>query len=162
MRTSEDVSLRGCGVFADAVQRQVDHVLASKFFSSSPRQQLLLRTIVTESLAGRGQGLKEIVLARDVFGRHDYDPRRHTLVRVEVNAVRRKLAEYYAEAGPDDHVRIETPPGHYVAVFSPLREKADAHPDRTRCYGVVDFRVSARVRARGGPIRARKTEQYGL
>ena len=94
----------------------------------------MLRTIVTESLAGRGEALKEIVLAREVFGRPDYDPRRHTLVRVEINAVRRKLAEYYVQVGRDDHVRIEIPPGHYVAAFSPVREEARRGGEKTRRY----------------------------
>jgi Tol biopolymer transport system component len=120
MKASAVVSVQGSDAFTKAVQAQLNRVLASEFFSPSARHQLLLQTIVNESLAGRTQALKEIVLARDVFGRTDYDPKRHTLVRVEVNAVRRKLAEYYARSNSADHVHIDIPLGHYLAVFSSL------------------------------------------
>ena len=69
MKTIEDVSLREREAFSKAVQTQLNRVLASEFFSASARHQLLLRTIVNESLAGRTEALKEIVLAKDVFGR---------------------------------------------------------------------------------------------
>ena len=124
MNRNAGLSVRDEGTFADAVERQVEKIIASKCFRSSPRRQLLLRRIVTESLAGRTEGLKEIVLARDVFGRPEYDPRHNTLVRVEVNAIRHKIAEYYAGPNRDDLIRIEIPPGHYVAVFSPLHKAA--------------------------------------
>jgi eukaryotic-like serine/threonine-protein kinase len=127
MKLSEGVSSRQREVFSKVVQRQLDRLLASELFSQSPRHQLLLRTIVQESLAGHTEALKEIVLARDVFGRPDYDPKRNTLVRVEVNALRHKLAEYYTKAGRDDHVRIDIPVGRYVATFSPSSAKRQEH-----------------------------------
>jgi len=141
MKTTEDVSFRDREVFSKAVQMQLDKVLASEFFSPSARHQLLLRTIVNESLAGRTEALKEIVLAKDILGRPDYDPRRHTLVRVEVNTIRRKLAEYYTKPNSEDHVRIDIPPGHYVAVFSSLPAKAEGHPWRKTWYAVAVFVV---------------------
>ncbi len=137
MKTSAVAPGRDGNLLADAVRRQLDRVLASKFFRSSPRQQLLLRTIVTESLAGRGEMLKEIVLARDVFGRDDYDPRRHTLVRVEINGVRRKLTEYYAQGGREDCIHIDIPRGHYLATFSSLPAKRPARRWRKGWYGVA-------------------------
>ncbi|MBV8808806.1 MAG: PD40 domain-containing protein [Acidobacteriaceae bacterium] len=134
MAGSEDVSFLDREALAKAVQKELDQVLASEFFTSSPRHQLLLRTIVNESLARRTEALKEIVLARDVFGRTDYDPKRHTLVRVEVNAVRRKLAEYYRKSNSEGHVHIDIPVGRYVAVFSSPPAKPQEHRRRTRWY----------------------------
>jgi hypothetical protein len=93
--------------------------------------------IVNKSLAGRTQALKEIVLAKDVFGRSDYDPRRHTLVRVEVNAVRRKLAEYYTKFGSEDQVHIDIPRGHYVATFSSLPPTRPGHRWRRGWYAIA-------------------------
>lgn len=141
MKSSEDAAVRDRAAFADAVHKELHRVLASELFASSPRQQILLKTIVIESLAGREEALKEIVLARDVFGRPEYDPRRHTLVRVEANAVRKKLSEYYAEAGADDQVRIDIPSGRYVAVFSPLRWKPQGR-GRARWYLVAAVAVA--------------------
>jgi eukaryotic-like serine/threonine-protein kinase len=120
MKVSQPASSRDHERLAEAVEKQLNRLLESQLFSSSPRHQALLRTIIKESLEGRTDALKEIVLAKEVFGRPDYDPKRHTLVRVEVNAVRRKLAEYYSRPGRDDQVRIDIPPGHYLAVFSSL------------------------------------------
>ncbi len=137
MKLSEDVSVRDREVFSRAVQTQLNRVLASEFFSPSARHQLLLRTIVSESLAGRTEALKEIVLAKDVFGRPDYDPKRHTLVRVEVNAVRRRLAGYYAKSNSEDHIHINIPLGHYAAVFSPLDAKPPESRARRRRYVFV-------------------------
>ncbi|HLJ17644.1 MAG TPA: hypothetical protein VKV15_24320 [Bryobacteraceae bacterium] len=94
-------------------------------------------------MAGRTEALKEIVLGRYVLGRPDYDPKRHTLVRVEVNAVRRKLAEYYTEAGAEDRVHIDIPLGHYVAVFSPLPAKPPDLRWRRPWYVFVAFVASA-------------------
>jgi Tol biopolymer transport system component len=125
--TREDLPGSYDAAFIELVQTHLQNVLASEYFSSSPRHQILLRTIVGETLAGRTEALKELVLAKEVFGRSNYDPRRHTLVRVEVNAVRRRLAEYYAKAGREDRIRISIPSGHYVAAFSVLSAKSAAH-----------------------------------
>lgn len=137
MKANAIVSVRDREDFQRAVQDQLDNVLASEPFRSSNRHQLLLRKIVSESLAGRAGALKEIVLAKDVFGRTDYDPKRHTLVRVEVNAVRRKLAEYYSNSGLRDQIQIEIPVGHYAATFSYLRARRRSHAWRKRYYGVA-------------------------
>jgi hypothetical protein len=133
MKTNAVVSVRGSEAFTQAVQNHLNKVLASEFFRNSARHQLLLRKIVAESLAGRGDAFKEIVLAKDVFGRSDYDPKRHTLVRVEVNALRRKLAEYYANPGAGDRIQIDIPVGHYAATFSYLPGKR-RHARRERYY----------------------------
>ena len=131
MKRNKAVSSQGDRqVFSQALEAQLTRLLASDLFKS-PRHQLLLRTIVSESLAGRADALKEVVLARDIFNRPDYDPSRHTLVRVEVNALRRKLAEYYTTATPADHIRIHIPRGHYVAEFSTIPETSTA-PSRPR------------------------------
>jgi Tol biopolymer transport system component len=127
----------GSESFTKAVQEQLEKVLASESFRSSVRHQLLLRKIVTESCEGRGDALKEIVLAREVFDRPEYDPRRHTLVRVEVNTVRRKLAEYYSGCGSGDHIRIDIPVGHYGATFSYLSAKRPQRAWRKGFYSFV-------------------------
>ncbi len=130
MKPIEHLPSRGeSDAFREAVKNQLNRVLTSEFFRPSARLQLLLRTIVNESLAGRTEALKEIVLGREVLGRPDYDPGHDTLVRVEVNAVRRKLAEYYTKSNAEDRIYIDIPRGHYVAVFSSLR-RAPRRPPR--------------------------------
>lgn len=122
-------------VFFEVVRKQLEKVLTSNLFAAAPQHQLLLSTIVNETLAGRTEALKEVVLAKDVLGRQDYDPSRHTQVRVGVNAVRRKLAEYYTRADPADRIKIEIPLGHYVAEFSALPVESTKETAQPRHYG---------------------------
>jgi hypothetical protein len=136
MRPRADLSLQEESDFPEAVREQLEKVLASDLFRGSPKHQLLLRTIVNESLAGRTAALKEIVLAREVFGRPNYDPKLHTLVRVEANSVRHKLADYYLKAGAKDPICIEIPLGHYVANFS-LRQRPGAGESHRAQWGVA-------------------------
>lgn len=78
-------------------------------------------------------------MGKDVFGRPDYDPKRHTLVRVEVSAVRRKLAEYYTTANSHDRIHIEIPTGRYLATFSPFPAKAIRAGRRKLSYAIAGF-----------------------
>lgn len=101
------------------IQAALDRILASRAFSSAPRQHALLRHIVTETLDGRGERLKEFSIAIDVFGRGPaFDPRADSIVRVQVSRLRNQLADFYARDGAAEPVRIEVPPGGYLAVFS--------------------------------------------
>lgn len=97
----------------------LNRILASRVLSSSPRQQALLRHIVTETLEGRGDRLKEFSLAVDVFGRPTtFDPRTDSIVRVQASRLRSQLADFYAREGAAQTVRIEIPAGSYQATFS--------------------------------------------
>ncbi len=87
--------------------------------------QSFLTYVVEETLAGRGDGLKEYAIAVDVFRRTEsYDSRSDALVRVEARRLRRKLKEYYLAAGPGAHILIELPKGSYKAIFSSLETRA--------------------------------------
>src|SRR5690606_33811963 len=46
-----------------------------------------------------------------------FDAQNDPLVRVEAGRLRRRLAEYYADEGARDPIRIELPRGGYSAVF---------------------------------------------
>jgi len=103
---------------ATEILEQVDRVLADARFVRSPILSRLLRFSVDETLAGRGDRLKEYVLGVEVCGRPaTYDPRMDPIVRVQTRELRRRLHEYYETAGRHDRVVIELPKGHYVATF---------------------------------------------
>jgi TolB-like protein/Flp pilus assembly protein TadD len=103
-----------------AVEEELNHVLASKVFHPAQRSQSVLRYIVERSLLGAPP--KEYEIAVDVFGRGaDYDPAIDAMVRVEVGRLRHKLREYYDTAGAADPILIEIPKGGYTAIFT-LRE----------------------------------------
>lgn len=101
------------------IEAALGRILASRYFSTAPRQQALLRHIVTETLEGRGDRLKEFSIAVDVFGRAStFDPRLDSIVRVQASRLRSQLAEYFGGDGATETVRIEVPAGGYVAAFT--------------------------------------------
>jgi adenylate cyclase len=100
------------------VREQLDRILASPGFQGASRRARLLRFLVEQVLEGRGDSLKEPVIATEVFERApDYNPQVDSVVRVEVGRLRSRLGEYYGQAGPDEPVRIEIPKGGYRPVF---------------------------------------------
>ncbi len=102
-----------------AVRAQMARVLASEGFARSPRLSEFLRFIVAETLAGKGDRLKEYVIAVEVFERDaSFDPKTNAVVRVEANRLRHRLQEYFLGAGRDDPLRIALPPGGYMPEFS--------------------------------------------
>lgn len=103
----------------EEVRRQLDHILASADFHASKRSQDLLRYIVEMTLAGRGSELKERTIGVEVFARSSsYDPSQDATVRVKTGEVRRRLNHYYANGGAADKVKIDIPPGSYIAEFT--------------------------------------------
>ena len=98
----------------DEVRAELARVLASAGFRSAPRRRELLRYLVEEMLAGRGDLLKGYSIATSVFGRgEDFDPQTDPVVRLEARRLRLDLADYYVSVGRDDPLRIEIPKGHY-------------------------------------------------
>ncbi len=98
---------------------QCHRILESPVFSRSKRQSDFLRHIVTATVEGRADGLKEYALAIDVFKKDpSFDPATDSIVRVEASRLRSKLREYYGTHGSEDAVHIEVPKGHYAVTFS--------------------------------------------
>jgi TolB-like protein/Flp pilus assembly protein TadD len=99
------------------VRSQLDKVLASELFSRSERLSGFLRFVVEETLNGRGETLKEPVLAHELYGKEaDFDGATNPIVRVDARRLRDKLREYYADQ-TGDPVVIALPKGSYVPTF---------------------------------------------
>ena len=99
----------------DAVERALEKVLTSTAFSRTQRLRRFLEYVVLESLAGRGDRLKEYAIGAVVFERGtDFDPRLDTIVRVEAIKLRERLKAYYRGEGATDSVVIELPKGSYT------------------------------------------------
>ena len=100
-----------------AVRDQLAKMLASGVFARAPRLKAFLQFTVNETLAGRGDSLKELVLASELYGKgFDFDPETNAMVRVDARRLRDKLREYYAEH-PADAVVISLPKGSYAPSF---------------------------------------------
>jgi hypothetical protein len=112
------------------VRQAMQEVLGSSPFRSSAQCQKLLTYLVEKSLAGRDELLRERVIGAEVFGREpDYDAANDPIVRARAAEVRKRLAQYYFSFGSvQPPVRIEIPPGHYLARFHFAVTVADAFP----------------------------------
>jgi len=71
-----------------------------------------------EDVCRAGDKVKEYSIALEVFGRKDsFDQDNDSIVRVEANRLRKRLAEYYAGEGAGHALRIVIPVGQYVPIF---------------------------------------------
>jgi hypothetical protein len=84
---------------------------------------------VEQTLEGRSEALKERLIGIEVFGRAaDYDTNTDHVVRSVAGEVRRRLAQYYIEAGHDEEIRIDLVPGSYVPQFRLAAAPPPAEP----------------------------------
>ena len=116
----------------DAVSAQLERVLTSPSFESSPSLRRFLRYVVEETLAGRTSSLKEYSLGVMVFERGEaFDPRMDPIVRVQARNLRVRLAQYYAGPGSDDAIVIDLPKRTYVPVMQLRSIQAPLEPAAT-------------------------------
>ncbi|MDT7816002.1 MAG: hypothetical protein QOJ42_5918 [Acidobacteriaceae bacterium] len=104
-----------------SVDPYLEKVLTSAEFSRAKRMARFLRFVVEESLAGRGDELKERQIGIEVFDRPaHWDPKVDNIVRSEARRLRTKLDVYYDTAGRGDELRISIPKGGYAVEFSEI------------------------------------------
>jgi hypothetical protein len=102
----------------EKVRAQLARLLASPLFHHSKHYPSLLRYVVNETLEGRSGHLKERALGVEVFGRNpQYDTNADPVVRTSACEVRKRIAQYYYEAGHETEIRIDLPAGSYVPEF---------------------------------------------
>lgn len=90
---------------------------ASGVFSRSPNLEKILRYLCEKYFAGQSATLKEYHVATEALGRaEDFDPKRDSIVRVEMHRLRRRLREHY-EGLPEEPVQILLPEKSYVPQF---------------------------------------------
>lgn len=106
----------------EKIVAQMDRILSSKAFRQADRLKRFLSFTVAETMAGRGEQLKEFVIGVEVFGKGpSFDPRSDPIVRVQARRLRAQLARYYSQEGQADETLIELPKGGYTPVFKPFR-----------------------------------------
>src|SRR4051812_25723986 len=109
----------------EKVAEQVNRIVASKAFRQADRLKRFLRFIVEETVAGRGERLKEFVVGMEVFGKdNSFDPRNDPIVRVQARRLRTQLARYYREEGQEDNLVIDLPKGGYAPIFRTVKVAA--------------------------------------
>lgn len=106
------------GVTGDAAWRQTEKMLAARTFRAAAAQRSFLRYVVSETIEGRGELLKEYSIGVAVFHKKEsFDPRLDSIVRTQARKLRARLTRYYEGEGRDDRLRIEIPTGQYAPVF---------------------------------------------
>ncbi len=97
---------------------ELQEVLRSAVFARSPALSHLLSYLCEKTFAGETDQIKEYSVAVDVLDREDsFDQDTNSIVRVQANRLRKRLAEYYAAEGAAHAIHISVPVGQYVPVF---------------------------------------------
>ena len=135
------------------VRGELARILASDLFSRSDRLSAFLTFIVEQTLQRHGAGLKEHVLAIELYGKDaDFSTAADPIVRVDARRLRDKLREYYV-AAPGDPVVISVPKGSYTPVFQrqqhrrrtgALRNRGTDDRAQRRAGGLYEVAVVAR------------------
>jgi hypothetical protein len=106
----------------ESIRYSLERVLMSPVLEPCPSLCRFLRYVVEETLAARGDAIKEYTLGLEVFERGpQFDPRADPIVRVQARNLRARLARYYDGPGANDPVRIDVPKRTYVPVFEERR-----------------------------------------
>ena len=117
----------------EAVVQQLERLLENPHFHKSKRFPVFLRFVVTEVLAGRADHLKERTIGIEVFGKDpNYDTTEDPIVRVTAGEIRKRIAQYYQEAGREQEIRLVLPSGSYAPQFYPPGEAVLAVPEMAK------------------------------
>jgi len=97
---------------------ELDEVLHSECFTRAPMLAHLLSYLCEKLFAGQAHQIKEYSVGVEVFHRGDsFDQNSDSIVRVEANRLRKRLATYYAGEGASHPLQITIPLGQYVPEF---------------------------------------------
>ena len=103
-----------------AVELELNAICNDAQFRSSQRNCAFLRYVITETLAGRADEIKERTLGKELFGRPiSYDTGSDAVVRVRASEVRKRLIVYYKNHDSQAGWRVHLPLRTYVPVFVP-------------------------------------------
>ena len=96
-------------------------MLASRSLRQSQSMRRLLSYLAEKSLSGDTDSLKEYTIGVEALHKpSSFSPQEDSSVRVQLGRLRARLAEYFAEEGADDPVRVSLPKGGFGLEFAPL------------------------------------------
>ena len=97
---------------------ELEAVLSSAPFVRAPKLAHLLSYLCERLFAGESGQIKEYSIGVEVFRRGAaFDQDSDSIVRVEANRLRKRLADYYASEGAGHRLQISIPLGQYVPEF---------------------------------------------
>ncbi|MFZ0692455.1 MAG: hypothetical protein WAM68_21660, partial [Acidobacteriaceae bacterium] len=96
----------------EAWREELRVLLEARAFRQAPTLARLLEYLCEKRFAGESNQIKEYSIGVEVFRRGAaFDQETDSIVRVEVNRLRKRLAEYYAGEGAVHPLRIVIPVG---------------------------------------------------
>jgi hypothetical protein len=102
----------------EAQRSELEAVLHSEYFTRAPTLAHLLSYLCEGLFAGKASQIKEYSIGLEVFHRGaSFDQDSDSIVRVEANRLRKRLAAYYASEGASHRLHIAIPLGQYVPRF---------------------------------------------
>ena len=102
----------------EAQRAELEAVLHSEHFTRAPTLAHLLSYLCEKLFAGEAHQIKEYSVGVEVFHRgSSFDQDSDSIVRVEANRLRKRLAAYYAGEGASHRLQITIPLGQYVPEF---------------------------------------------
>lgn len=111
----------------EAERSELQAVVQSPLFARSPTLCHLLSYLCEKTFAGETDQIKEYSVALDVFDRLDsFDQDTDSIVRVQANRLRKRLAEYYVGDGAGHSLHITIPVGQYVPQFQRVNAPAES------------------------------------
>jgi hypothetical protein len=118
MKNSEPVKLEAQ---LEAQRAELAVLLHSELFTRAPMLAQLLDYLCQKLFAGEAGQIKEYSVGVEVFHRGaGFDQNIDSIVRVEANRLRKRLAAYYAAEGASHPLHITIPLGQYVPRFVPV------------------------------------------
>ena len=120
-------------ISSEAINSQLNRILTSPTFLSSPQLRKFLQFVVSETLAGRADQIKQYTIGVRAYGYPaNFDPRTDTVVRVHARRLRRALNSYYEGQGVEDPLIIEIPKGSYAPLIKPAETDVNAKANLSR------------------------------
>lgn len=115
-----------------AARTELQAVLQSRAFRQAPTLAGLLSYLCEKRFAGQAGQIKEYSIGVDVFRRGpDFNQESDSIVRVEINRLRKRLSDYYAQEGAGNPARISIPVGQYVPEFQAIASRVPAQSETT-------------------------------
>jgi tetratricopeptide (TPR) repeat protein len=103
---------------SDEIRAELDRIVSSDIFRSSPQLVSFLTFVVEAALRGESDRIKGYTIGVEVLKRSEsFDPRLDPIVRVEATRLRRALERYYSGPGLGDPMSIDLVRGSYAPAF---------------------------------------------
>ncbi|MFI5153061.1 MAG: hypothetical protein ACHQET_06975 [Chitinophagales bacterium] len=122
----------------ESIHLQLQKVLRDPIFAESDVLKNFLSYIVTETVEGRANRIKEYTIAISALGKPvNFNPQESGIIRIHASRLRRALNKYYCDRGRLDEFRIIIPKGTYIPVFKDPTIAQLENPDGMANYPVL-------------------------